>query len=162
MVRLKVSMVILALTAALALNIGTVAQKASPPASPAVEASVGAAMETEIAWLPEWTIKPGHAESARAVVKEMMTSAQGEPGTLSYAVYVSEDGQTFTFYERYADEAAVLAHQAVFNQRFAARAMDAMTCTRITVLGSVGEEIRQSIGGCNPVYLQPVGGFSVR
>ena len=41
-----------------------------------------------------------------------MTSARSEPGTLSYAVYVSEDGQTITFYERYADEAAVLAHQA--------------------------------------------------
>jgi len=155
-------MVILALTAALALNVGALAQEASPSASPAAEASALAPLGTEIAWLPEWTIKPGHKESARAVVKEMMTSAQGEPGTLSYAVYVSEDGQTFTFYERYADEAAVLAHQVVFNERFAAPAMDAMTCTRITVLGSVGEEIRKSIGGCNPVYLQLVGGFSAR
>ena len=37
-----------------------------------------------------------------------------------------------------------------------------MTCTRITVLGSPGEEVRKSISGCGPIYLQPFGGFSVR
>ena len=37
-----------------------------------------------------------------------------------------------------------------------------MTCTRITVLGSLGEEVRKTISGCHPIYLQPFGGFSVR
>jgi quinol monooxygenase YgiN len=120
-------------------------------------------MGTEIAWIPEWVVKPGALESARTVLEEMVTSAQGEPGTLSYAVYVSEDGQTIIFYERYADEAAVLAHQTHFGERFAKRAEESgMTCTRITVLGSPGEEVRKSISGCHPIYLQPFGGFSVR
>ena len=102
-------------------------------------------------------------EGVRAVLEEMVTSARSEAGTLSYAVYVSEDGQTITFYERYADEAAVLAHQAHFGERFAERAQEAgMTCTRITVLGSLGEEVRNTISGCHPIYLQPFGGFSVR
>jgi quinol monooxygenase YgiN len=78
-------------------------------------------------------------------------------------VYVSEDGQTIIFYERYADEAAVLAHQTHFGERFAERAQEAgMTCTRITVLGSPGEEVRKTISGCHPIYLQPFGGYSVR
>ena len=120
-------------------------------------------MGTEIAWLPEWTVKSGAVESVRAVLEEMVTSAQGEAGTLSYAVYVSEDGQTITFYERYADEAAVLVHQTHFGERFAERAQEAgMTCTRITVFGSPGEEVRKSISGCHPTYLQPFGGYSVR
>jgi quinol monooxygenase YgiN len=121
-------------------------------------------MGTEIAWIPEWVVTPGASlESVRAVLEEMVTSAQGEPGTLSYAVYVSEDGQTIIFYERYADEAAVLAHQTHFAERFAERAQDAgMTCSRITVLGSPGEEVRKSISGCGPIYLEPFGGFSAR
>lgn len=149
--------------AALALSGGTRAQEATPAASPEAAASPVSHMGTEIAWVPEWVVKPGASlESVRVVLEEMVTSAQGEPGTLSYAVYVSEDGQTITFYERYADEAAVLAHQTHFGERFAERAQEAMTCTRITVLGSLGEEVRKSISGCGPIYLQPFGGFSVR
>ena len=91
-----------------------------------------------------------------------MASAQSEAGTLSYAWYVSEDGQTVIIYERYADEAAVLAHQTRFGEWFAERALGAMTCTRITVLGSLGEEVRKTISGCHPIYLQPFGGYSVR
>jgi quinol monooxygenase YgiN len=147
---------------ALALSGGTRAQEASPAASPEAAASPVSPLGTEIAWVPEWVVKPGASlESVRAVLEEMVTSARSEAGTLSYAVYVSEDGQTVTFYERYADEAAVLAHQTTFGELFAERAMEAMTCTRITVLGSPGEEVRKSISGCGPIYLQPFGGFSV-
>lgn len=149
-------------TSALALSGSARAQDASPAASAAGKASPASLMGTEIAWLPEWTVKEGDVESVRGLLEEMMASAQSEPGTLSYALYVSEDSKTITFYERYADEAAVLAHQATFGERFAERAMDAMTCARITVLGSVGEEVRKSISGCNPNYHQPFGGFSVR
>jgi quinol monooxygenase YgiN len=149
---------------ALALRAGAGAQEASPAASPEAAASPVSPMGTEIAWVPVWTVTPGASlESVRAVLAGMVTSAQGEAGTLSYAVYISEDGQTIIFYERYADEAAVLAHQTHFGERFAQRAQEAgMTCTRITVLGSPGEEVRKSISGCHPIYLQPFGGFSVR
>jgi quinol monooxygenase YgiN len=151
-------------SSALALRAGAGAQEASPAASPEAAASPVSPMGTEIAWVPVWTVTPGASlESVRAVLAEMVTSAQGEAGTLSYAVYVSEDRQTIIFYERYADEAAVLAHQTHFGERFAQRAQEAgLTCTRITVLGSPGEEVRKSISGCHPIYLQPFGGFSVR
>ena len=147
---------------ALALSDGTRAQDASPAASPEAAASPVSPMGTEIAWLPEWTVKSGTFESVRALLEEMVASARSEAGTLSYALYVSEDGQTITFYERYADEAAVLAHQTRFAERFAERAMEAMTCARITVLGSPGEEVRKTISGCHPNYHQSFGGYSVR
>lgn len=152
---------------ALALSGGTRAQEANPAASPEAEASPVSPMGMEIVWLPEWVVKPGAWERARPLLEEMVTSARSEAGTLSYALYVSEgveveDGQTITFYERYADETAVLAHQATFGERFAERAMEAMTCTRITVFGSVGEDVRKTISGCGPIYLQPFGGYSVR
>ena len=145
--------------AALALSGGAHAQEATPSVSPAAPAKdIG----TEIAWMPEWTVKSGTFEGVRALLDEMEASARSEAGTLSYALYLSEDGKTITFYERYADEAAVLAHQATFSERFEARANDAMVCSRITVLGSPGEEIRNSISGCNPVYLKALSGFSAR
>ena len=130
--------------------------------TPAPEASPGFAMGAEIAWMPEWKLKTGTYEDVRPLLEEMEASARGEAGTLSYALYLSEDGQTITFYERYADEAAVLAHQATFSERFEERANDAMICSRITVMGSPGEEVRTSISGCNPVYLEPLSGFSTR
>lgn len=138
---------------------GAHAQDATPDVSPVAAASP---METEIAWMPEWTVKSGTYEAVRGLLDEMEASARNEAGTLSYALYVSEDGQTITFYERYADEAAVLAHQATFSERFEARANDAMVCSRITVMGAPGEEIRRSISGCNPVYLTPLSGFPAR
>lgn len=148
-----------AATPALALSVGAEAQETTPASSPAAEASpVG----TEIAWMPEWTVKQGTFASVEGLLEEMEASARSEPGTLSYALYLSEDGKTIIFYERYADEAAVLAHQATFAERFQERAEDAMTCGRITVMGSPGDEIRNSISGCNPVYLQPFAGFSAR
>ncbi len=149
-------------TSALALSVGARAQEASPAASPEAASSPVSPLGTEIAWLPVWTVKSGGVESVQALLEEMVSSAQGEAGTLSYAVYVSEDGQTITFYERYADEAAVLAHQTHFGERFAERAMAAMTCSRITVIGSLGEEVRKTLN-CGPqTYLQPFAGFSVR
>lgn len=148
--------------AALALSVAVRAQDASQVATPAAEASASSPTGTELIWLPEWAVKPGASEGARALLEEMVTSARGEPGTLSYALYVSEDGQTITFHERYADEAAVLAHQARFAERFAKRAADVMTCVRITVLGSPGEEVRKTIAGCHPIFLQPFGGYSTR
>ena len=147
---------------ALALSAGTRAQEASPAAAPEAAASPVSPRGTEIAWIPEWVVKSGGLESVRTLLEEMVTSARSEAGTLSYASYVSEDGQTITFYERYADEAAVLAHQTHFGERFAERAKGAMTCTRITVLGSPGEEVQKSISFCHPIYLRPFGGFSVR
>ena len=146
-------------TSVLALTVGARAQVATPAVLPTVGARD---MGTEIAWMPEWKVKSGNFEDVRSLLEAMETSARGEAGTLSYALYVSEDRRTITFYERYADEAAVLAHQATFGERFEQRANEAMTCTRITVMGSPGEAIRESISGCHPVYLTPLSGFSAR
>src|SRR5688572_21175663 len=62
--------------AALALSGGTRAQDASPAASPAAAASPVSSLGTEIAWVPEWVVKPGASgESVRAVLTEMVSSA---------------------------------------------------------------------------------------
>ena len=138
---------------ALALSAHARAQDATPSASP---------MGTEIAWMPEWVVKAGTYEDVRALLEEMEASAAKEAGTLAYALYLSEDEKTITFYERYADEAAVLAHQAAFAEHFEQRANEAMVCSRIMVMGGPGEEIRQCISGCNPVYLTAFAGFTAR
>lgn len=160
MYRLVAQISVLALTGVLALSVGTGAQEASPATSP--EASAVPPLGTEVAWLVELAVNPGALETVRALMEEMVTSAQGEAGTLSYAWYVSADGRTVAIYERYADDAAVLAHQATFGERFAERFLEAMTPTRYTVFGAPGAEVREALSGFNPSYLQPFGGFPVR
>ena len=144
----------------LALGVSAGAQEASPESAP--EASTLSPMGTEVAWLVELSVKPGELENVRALIKEMVVSAQEEAGTLSYAWYVSEDGTSVAIYERYADDAAALAHQAKFPARFKERFLAAMTVTRFTVFGAPGEEVRATVSSFNPTYLQPFGGFSAR
>jgi quinol monooxygenase YgiN len=117
-------------------------------------------MESEIAWLVEIAVAPGALEPVRALMDDMVASAESEPGTLSYAWFVSADGTSVAIYERYADDAAVLTHQARFAERFATRFQAAVAVTRFTVFGAPGEAVRATVGGLDPTYLGPFGGFS--
>ncbi len=136
------------------------AQEVSP--APAPVASAGPAMGTEVAWLVELSVHTGALETVQALMAEMVTSARGEAGNLGYAWYVSADVRTVAMYERYADDAAVLAHQAKFAARFAERFLGAMTPTRYTVFGAPGEAVGAAWRDFDPIYLQPFGGFPVR
>ncbi len=89
-------------------------------------------MEHEVAFLMELGVNPSQFDAVRGLLEEMIASGRAEPGALSYAVYVSDDGRTVAFYERYADSAAVLAHMATFGEQFAPRFLAALTPTRRT------------------------------
>jgi len=119
-------------------------------------------MNTELAWLLELTINPGELETVRALMNEMVESTRGEAGALSYAWYISDDGNTVALYERYADDAATLTHLGTFGERFAQRFLGAMTPTRLTIFGAPGDDVRQALSAFNPTYLGLFGGFPAR
>jgi quinol monooxygenase YgiN len=96
----------------------------------------------------------------RALIDELVASARGEPGVLTYEFFASDDGAAVAAYERYADSAAALAHLAGFGERFAGRLLALADVTRVTVLGSPSDEVRAALAGFGPVYLRPVGGFA--
>src|SRR4051794_10264802 len=63
-------------------------------------------MAQPIALILEATLKPGQQQAFQALMTELIASAQGEPGTLSYEFFGSDDGTVALAYERYADSAA--------------------------------------------------------
>jgi quinol monooxygenase YgiN len=119
-------------------------------------------MDNEVTWLLELAVNPGELETVRALMEEMVASTRAEAGTLSYAWFVSDDGNVVAIYERYADDAAVLTHLGTFGERFVQRFLGAMTPTRFTVFGTPGDDVRQALSGFNPTYLGVFGGFSAR
>ena len=116
-------------------------------------------MGTQVSWLLEVAVKPGQLDTFRALMQEMVASTRAEPGALSYAWFVSDDGVVVHLYERYADSAATLTHVGTFGEKFAGRFLAAVDPTRFTVMGSPSDEVQAALSGFGPTCLRPFGGF---
>jgi quinol monooxygenase YgiN len=90
----------------------------------------------------------------------MVEAARGEPGTLVYEWFVSDDGSAVHVYERYADSAAVVVHGASFVENFVERFLEAVEPTRFTVYGSPDAAARETLSALAPAYLGPFDGFA--
>ena len=59
----------------------------------------------------ELEIKDGKADELREIAKQMVAfNDEGEPETLVYDVYISEDEKLLTFWETHANSDALLFH----------------------------------------------------
>ncbi len=117
-------------------------------------------MATPIAWLFEFEIKPDQTAAFEQLVSEMVDSTRAERDARNFEWFIHPDGRTGQVYERYADEAATLAHLRSFGDRFAARFMTAADPVRFTVWGCPADDVRDALSGFAPTYLQSLGGFS--
>jgi quinol monooxygenase YgiN len=113
-----------------------------------------------VSWLLELAVKPGKLEDFRALMDEMVESTRAESGALAFEWFIGEDEDVVHIYERYADSEAVLTHLATFGETFAARFLDAVDATRLTVLGAPTDEARRSLTGLGATFLAPLGGFA--
>jgi quinol monooxygenase YgiN len=88
--------------------------------------------------------KAERADDVAAALAEFPRMVEGEPGTLVFAAHrAAHEPDTFLFYEVYADEDALRAHQAgAMVQQFGARIGDALAgppeITYATKLGAKG------------------------
>jgi quinol monooxygenase YgiN len=112
-------------------------------------------MNNQILWVLEVAVKPAQLERFRILMEEMVTSTRAEPGALSYEWFVSGDGSVVHLVERYADSPAALAHLQTFGERFAGRFLDAVTPTRLTVMGNPSDEAKAALDGFGATYLSP-------
>jgi quinol monooxygenase YgiN len=112
----------------------------------------------EVSFLVEGTVKPGRHDDLTAVMDELVESTRGEPGALTYAWSVSEDGTLVHLLERYTDPAAALAHLETFGSRFAERYFDAVEPTRFVVYGG-DEAIVEALAAAQPVIMRPLTGL---
>jgi len=118
-------------------------------------------------FIVELALEPSQVEDFRSVMREITNAVRAdEPGTLNYETFVSSDGTAGFLFERYADDAAALAHSKTVPEELARRGQ-AFRPVRLTVFGTVSDTVREhridtlvkSVPGIGIVYHQPLGGL---
>ncbi|MEM8999497.1 MAG: antibiotic biosynthesis monooxygenase family protein [Bacteroidota bacterium] len=115
--------------------------------------------ENNVIWTLEGTIKDGQKEVLETLMQEMVGTVSKEPGTLHYEWTLAADGKSLHVYERYADEAATMAHLGTWST-FAERFMQAVTVTRFVVFSELPQKLKDAVAGLGPIYMKPIGGFA--
>jgi quinol monooxygenase YgiN len=117
------------------------------------------ATDSEVAWLFELNLKPGHKDEFEALIPEMLEATRAnEPGSRAYQFFTG-DGSAVCVYERYVDSDAALAHMATFGEKVAARFMDAVSPVRFTVLGAPSAQLMEALAPIGAVVHRPVDGY---
>lgn len=118
-------------------------------------------MSSHISWMLELDVQEGRENDFRNLMAEMVRATkENEAGTLVYEWSTTADGKRCHLFERYVDDAAVLTHLGTFGEKFASRFLEILKPVRFVVYGSPSTAVQNALAGFNPVYLQPVGGFS--
>ena len=118
-------------------------------------------MATEVSWVVELNLKPGRKTEFTILMHEMIAATRAnEAGTLNYEWSMNADGIVCHIYERYVDSAAVMTHLGAFAEKFADRFLEVAKPVRFVVYGSPSQQVKAALAAFNPVYMQPVGGFS--
>jgi len=116
-------------------------------------------MNENIIWTVEGTIKEGHTDDLKALMKDMLVLVEQESGTLNYEWTLGKDERSLHVYERYKDVAATFTHLGTW-AKFADRFTSLVDITRFTVFSKVSPELGEAVAGLNPVYMAPIGGFA--
>jgi quinol monooxygenase YgiN len=117
-------------------------------------------MSDVIEWVLEMDIRPGQAPGMHALLDEMVLATKAdEPGALHYEYYLSADKNRCTVIERYADNAAVMAHLANFGAKFADRFLATFTPVRFTIYGPADATVRAALAAFGPTYETQIAGF---
>ncbi len=117
-------------------------------------------MSANVSWNFRLSIREGQFDNFNTLMTEMVESTQAESGTLVYEWFLSEDKTTCHIYERYAESDSVMVHLGNFGSKFAARFLEYLEPTSLTVYGDPTDQVRGALEGLGPVYLGLVGGFT--
>lgn len=117
-------------------------------------------MSDMIEWVLEMNIIDGQSDRCQALVEEMVAATQAdEPGALHYEYYISADRSTCTVLERYADNAAIMAHLGNFGAKFADRFLAIFSPVRFTVYGPANDEVMTALAGFGATNHTMIAGF---
>ena len=116
---------------------------------------------SHVAWIFELIVNDGHDTAVGTLMTEMVDATRaGEPGTLDYEWYLSEDGRRLHIYERYADAAATLVHLGNFRERYMTRFFTALSPELMVVYGAADAAVRSALAQLAPPVMPHVGGFT--
>lgn len=108
-----------------------------------------------------FSIKAGQLDNFKVLVKEIVADIhENEPHTLSYEVFISEDGASCQFLERYEDSATTLAHVDNFMERFGKRFQACTGLEMFRILGKPSDELRVAMSGDGAMILRRMDGFA--
>ncbi|SFE20247.1 Antibiotic biosynthesis monooxygenase [Sulfitobacter brevis] len=117
-------------------------------------------MSDVIEWVLEMRVQDGQADAVQPLIDEMVAATKAdEQGALHYEYYMTPDRSTCTVLERYADNAAVMAHLGNFGAKFAERFMTVFTPERFNVYGPANDEVRAALAGFGANHLEQAAGF---
>lgn len=104
-------------------------------------------------------IKPGKVEEFKAAAKALFDRTQGEPGTLRYDYFISDDETRNVNIEIFKDAAAFVAH----NQN-CAELVPALTAAgdivRIDVIGDSSDELHHELRDMQHLTFSKLGGIT--
>ena len=120
-------------------------------------------MSKQIQVFYELEVLEGKADELRDIARQMVAfNKQGEPETLVYNVYMSEDDKVFTFLETWADSAAGIFHADRFAKGdFVAQVLERTRKARLCMYGDVSDEMKNWAGdnGFDVEYANRIDGF---
>jgi quinol monooxygenase YgiN len=98
---------------------------------------------SRIRLLADIDIHDGKFAEFEAIVKQMVSASEQEPGTLGYHFMLSADRKRCRLVEGYADVAAITAHaKGPAVQQFVPQMLQVATFTRMEIYGDPGPEVR--------------------
>lgn len=116
-------------------------------------------MGSAVSYVLQFSVRDGKSADGKALMNEMVKTAQAESGTTDYDWYISDDGASIHVYERFADSGAALTHLSGFGANFAERFMTCFEPTGLNVYGKPSTEVREILTGFGGKFLGPLGGF---
>ena len=116
-------------------------------------------MSNNIIWTVAGKIKDGQRQALESLMEEMVETVIKEEGTLNYEWTIAADGKSLHVYERYKDANAAAAHLPTWGT-FADRFMALVSITDFVVFSQLTPALEEAVGGLNPIYMTPIGGFA--
>lgn len=117
-------------------------------------------MSDIIEWVLVMKVQDGQADNVQPLLDEMVAATKAdEPGALHYEYYMTDDKSTCTVLERYADNAAVMAHLDNFGRKFGKRFLTCFAPERFTVFGPADDTVKKALAGMGATHQHLVAGF---
>jgi len=110
----------------------------------------------KVTLVPVFEIKPGRTEDFKAASAKLIERVNGEPGTLRYEQYLSDDGRRAINLEVFRDADAFVDHNRNVADLVPAL-FDAGPVVHLDVIGEVNDAMREELAFAAASYLAPLG-----
>jgi quinol monooxygenase YgiN len=113
----------------------------------------------ETTLLVDFEIRPGKLDDFKAAAAALFERTQGEPGTLRYEYFLSDDGVRNVNIEVFRD-----ADDFVYHNRNVAdlvpALLEAVTIRRIDIIGDANDELYGELEGIDLKHFEKLGGIT--